>query len=1112
MHETHVVTQDILQGEARMLGELIHQHRSDLQSVRDGMRFIYFVDAHELKSYLYANDSGKLTGFIFNVERALETQVPVANVESRVRLKAEQMHRRLFFEQPQPLLLLPSHAEEMDEEMAHISLKTLPQDYDLAGIARKEWEILMQKKSVSRQALAKLAESATEGVQVSKKKLLAYLTSEVPTLVQLLFPAPNSLKSRLRRLLSGSRLSLLSGMDWSRMGFTHEQCGELEACVPTDEELERWTRQLIMGRRNSLQSNRRDASALAYLSALNRCFQKMGVNAKACLITRAVTLIKAMRAIKSASGADAQDCIRFSRLVVTQANNGSAVAGPVGDRSLDMVLFALQTYQQRLAIPLKFDAPTTEAVAGELLTAWNAFEDARLTLEFAQESQGDATSTDSLDGEQWRELVAWLQSDTDVSNIVEHRLQVQVSQFKAAMVARDAKSANERPAWVLEAPDGESSRAEAIEVNGLGPVNLPRRFFDDKGTFLLLAEPKGGDVSEEFLALAFLQGCQKRWTLAKFYGRQALQSANIMRKSKVALEARLLVAQLLRVGGPSQVEPDEPEQPDRFVQAAELLLSRTGRRLDDPRVEAEWWALQLERLLDIRASGSHTGAELFTNVQAIRHTLGAVAGVDKARGRLLELLLAHALAGQRKWQTTGQLDRAAFRDLADVIGECHRMLIQYLNERRRECELDEVPQFSRAIEILGYELLRRLAVYAGSPAGEEPEVPAALLFDVVMLQAQMTRSADEMSKMAAAELVRLIDRTRGRRQFQIVYAPVEDKAEVQALIQSLPDTVVREAAARANEVIHDLGNSQRFLEAQASEREQIAEGIRQFDRALSMPGMDDTVRYHLDIGLGYLRLLAAKAADQADQRRAFEQVVRDYQLLIERYPEASVLRYRLSIVLEELGQDEAAFEAINDAMRLVATDVRINPDHWFRSVVRRRLALRFADKATEMRERLKGDDDDAARRHYLEHVAKAYQLVSEAASFARAGGTYVERLEARRRLNNQVYYAALYGSGGGCIESLPNLTRERLLDMTRQLHPDGDMRDVFELNIAHTIGLAYSILGETESAGMAAERVLQLIARSGDNAESETLRLILNDALSWKGAADLDRETAPMPL
>jgi hypothetical protein len=92
-----------------------------------------------------------------------------------------------------------------------------------------------------------------------------------------------------------------------------------------------------------------------------------------------------MRIMKAAGNLDAQDCLRHSRLVVTVAENPEEHA-PISGGTLDPLLFALETYERRLSLPPGSDALAPETEAKELLSAWNAFEEARLTIELAQET------------------------------------------------------------------------------------------------------------------------------------------------------------------------------------------------------------------------------------------------------------------------------------------------------------------------------------------------------------------------------------------------------------------------------------------------------------------------------------------------------------------------------------------------------------------------------------------------------------------------------------------------------------------------------------------------------------------------------------------------------
>lgn len=546
------------------------------------------------------------------------------------------------------------------------------------------------------------------------------------------------------------------------------------------------------------------------------------------------------------------------------------------------------------------------------------------------------------------------------------------------MMARDAASAAQAPIRVFDVPGAAHRRAQAIEVNGLGPVELPDRFFDENNEFRFSKDRQSSDVSENFLALAFAQGCRRNWPLARFYVKQALQSAALMQRSHVRTEARLLQAQLLRVGGTTRADdPEDEDKSARLATALTSLVSRSGRRIGDARAEAEWWALQLERLADVRTGGSSPGPELASGVSAIGRVLDADDHPLATRVRLTELLLAYVLLGLKRWKGSKGVGKPDYPMLSEAVSIRHAQLVADMEQLRLGHEVDELPQFSRAMEIIGYDLPRRLASCANLTPLPEPVVPAALLFDVVTLQSKLTLHKDEVSKVVAAELVRLIDQTCGRRSFLIVYAPVADRGELAELLKTLPDESLRAAALRANDLVYEVGNSQLFLEGHPAELEKILEGIRLIERTLSMPMMPNELRYHLEVERAYLHLLGALTEKEDGQRLALESVAEKYQALIQRYPDSAVLQFRLSVVMGDLGRDEEEFNAISEAMRLMAADSAINADHWFRSVVRRRLSLLFSSKATEMRDRIKGEADAEGREQYLKLMQEAYKLVSE---------------------------------------------------------------------------------------------------------------------------------------
>jgi len=110
-------------------------------------------------------------------------------------------------------------------------------------------------------------------------------------------------------------------------------------------------------------------------------------------------------------------------------------------------------------------------------------------------------------------------------------------------------------------------------------------------------------------------------------------------------------------------------------------------------------------------------------------------------------------------------------------------------------------------------------------------------------------------------------------------------------------------------------------------------------------------------------------------------------------------------------------------------------------------------------------------------------------------------LERRRRINNIVYYAAVYLEADRDLSGLlgPEFNREDFYRYIRMLHPDG-INKVPEMGIVHTIGCAYHLLGEKELAGIAAERLVYLIVDSGaDLTADQRLVSVLTDAIAWRG-------------
>jgi hypothetical protein len=108
-------------------------------------------------------------------------------------------------------------------------------------------------------------------------------------------------------------------------------------------------------------------------------------------------------------------------------------------------------------------------------------------------------------------------------------------------------------------------------------------------------------------------------------------------------------------------------------------------------------------------------------------------------------------------------------------------------------------------------------------------------------------------------------------------------------------------------------------------------------------------------------------------------------------------------------------------------------------------------------------------------------------------------LEISRRINNIVYCASLI------LEQEPEshflrereFGREELARMVQSLHPAG-IQEVIEPSVVHTIGYAYSVLGDATLASAAAKQFMLLFGEIGaDPTKNEGDGRLIADALRW---------------
>jgi tetratricopeptide (TPR) repeat protein len=401
-------------------------------------------------------------------------------------------------------------------------------------------------------------------------------------------------------------------------------------------------------------------------------------------------------------------------------------------------------------------------------------------------------------------------------------------------------------------------------------------------------------------------------------------------------------------------------------------------------------------------------------------------------------------------------------------------------------------------------------------------IPHLLRFGVRELHEQITQRTDEASRLIARELLSVVRRLELYRQQDLIYAPVWTHYGMDAIVAAIEHEEARRAAMQAYELLRELTAGQQPLAGDARERQSLAKAEEALSLAivrLGKPQDEKSLRilFYLRMEHCYTQLLASRIEAGEEQRRArLERLGTVYAEISADYPYASVPHYRRSIVHYELGRRTEAFEAISTALELVGEDPYLTQrEHWVRSTIRRRIGLFFGDEASRLMEELKlRPGDGGLRELYLTNVFEAFQAVYTdfTSSASDQERDYLARLEARRRLNNIIYYACLYLEGGGSWITLQRagFKRETMRRWLARLH-DETIGHVPERNIVHTIGFAYQLLGQPQQAREAAERLVQLIVDSGADPQEDGVGRLLSDAFAWMRADAARQPEAAQP-
>lgn len=1152
-----------LRSEAQNLTYLLRQHLEDKSFIAQEApdRLLYFVDAHELQSYIAPNNSKRLDGFMLLAEQAHLSRLPSAQFKLDISLKNEHVLHELLFDSRRQTGLLPPHEQEIEEEIAYQHHKKLHDRIIFLDQARDQIQQLlrMAQYTLTPREL-RVAERAPE----RKRRLIDFYRKCAPALMALLSPNPKHEKSRIDALLADSNVAYMDELDWSALGYGQMACQRLNALRrPSDENIDDWTHYLEQRRENSNRSNRIDAEALAYLQELNALLKELsrgGPSVRALFVTRAWTLIKAAQ-----NRGDA-DFLRHPRLLCLQRSAEAILEGS-GSQSEEALIVALQTYASQLDAQRgsshQSDDEMNEAV-DTLVNTWQEFERARFASELRSQVEPETSiADDTAINAAFHQLVRWLRSGEEAERFINDELQKAIQRFGQALFALGQGGMEPVEARVIPLSNPDRARLVPMTPGAPGPIEFfssglrPSEPYDSN-VAAVLADLKE-NPAECYIAWATLLACRRRWKLAAIYANSAIEASKLELPSRREArrsrhEAQLLSVQISRLSPPEKDEGRSARDALGLYRESENLLALSTRR-NDPRISLERATQILEYRL-VAGADFVKSASLASGLEFLRTGLAMAQHDELLQARIIAIAIAYHFATCVHPQLSAEL-RPEDREL---LCGWHSRLQTLLTEQRKRLRPEAISVRARAMELIGYQRL----VAGEPPSWQSPQVtreplriPVELQVDVFDVRHRIAQSTDAVARLMADELEHYVRRLNRYRPREIVYAPLWASHEDEIVVDLIKDANTKELVRSAYKELHEVTKDFRDLGVRPHQRDALHRLVADFgsirDSLLAAEGATDAFLY-LSMETCYVRLLLTRIA-WPDQRNAeLRSLAAEYRKIAGQYPLASIPQFRLDIVLSDLQEiviselrehrddltrsalaveagsyASEAFLHAQHALALIENDPFLRtPLHWVKSTMRRRIASRFMEQAETKREELKqrveqirnecqSRADKNREAPDLGRVAEALEndttyarLSHECMDHVREAFSYLyegypgelesaDPLEVRRRTNNIVYCASLI------LEQEPDshflkereFGREELASMVQSLHAAG-IQDVIEPSVVHTIGYAYSVLGDATLASGAAKQLMLLFGEIGaDPTRNEGEARLIADALRW---------------
>jgi hypothetical protein len=1106
-----------LLGEAQTLRTLLRRYQSDRNFLQEnGTVLVNFIDAHDVTAFINPDKENALRGF------ALEAEARQTNPATAfdLRLKSDELLRQILF--TGQVGLLPSHGEELDEEVAFQRWRQMTDRLSTLAAARRQ---LME---LSRGAIATgLIERVYDADEKTRSHILTFLSERAPALMALLNPQPDTPPQRIDSLFERSGLVGLPEFAWEAYDIAPRDAEQLRRSRPTPSRTQRWCDYLStrgLRSKNSNRANRVDAEAIAYVEELNGQLQAItGGLISARLVTRAMTLLVTTLKVEDPEFDDLRtpDFLRHPRLTVLPSETGVAASTGAMSNSAATLGIALKTFIRQVRMRDPTSAPDAN-LRQVFVDAWHGFESARLTRELHLNVTARNPDDPALEETYFPKLLRWLADRKEFDELIESETNKCIRQFGSATFSliqtHDSEPVEARIVKLLSPP---RTIVRPFMSGVPGPVEFASRSLDlPEGVRTDIEADLTNAVlelpAEQYLAWALVHACRNRWRLAAIYARAAADVAAVDSSSgqmNVSKEAQLVHAQVRRLG---VLESEHPfAAHDRF-QEVERRLSFPGAS-DDPRMLHER-AAQLIELALVSANQTGEPISLAPGIVMLQRaeSLAGRNGDTLTQGRCLSMLLIYVLAILRRdleWP-------ADCGDMRETATAWHDSLLVLLH---KDVHQDEIPRRTRAMRIAGYLMFGS----ANTPNDDLPArfqrtlpkyrpVPAEYEAAAAELHEQIVRGNDQVAALIATELDRVVGSGRYKG-WALVHAPIWATYLGDSILTDIRDPDVYGLARPAYDILRHVAGPEQFGLDIANRRSYrrastlLEKTLALIDR-IGRGASTERAVFYLRMDLCYSRWITAMVTrDQAERKSTLATLLTHYAELCELFPQAAIPHFRRHLILSEFADGDSSSvslplqrdEQLDLALRKASEDPFLAelPHHWVLSTMIRRKAYFTLKPAFELKSNVDTASRSGAVTDLLSTLRRAFALVwrdFDVSLYKLAGGFYA--LERECRINNIAFYAAVYLGLTGDLRKLaePEFTREQLRSLLRALYPE-DIAKVTDIEIVHTIGYGYYVLNDFDRAVQAAHRLAFLLVDRGiDPSNDQELSSLFSDAVTWR--------------